>query len=67
MEEEISYQYLLDNVYHHPFCNFFAAPRVGCKLCESLYKKYPIKENEFLDEASERIMKENFPDVIKVR
>ena len=66
-ETAITYDTLLATVYHHPFCNYFAAPRIGCKQCESLYKLHPIKEGESLMDGAERIMRESFPDAKKVR
>lgn len=30
--------------FHHPWCNFFAKPRQGCKMCEKFYDQYPIND-----------------------
>lgn len=46
--------------YHHPFCNYFSAPRKGCKSCKELYKKYPINKNISIKETIEKY----FPNII---
>lgn len=49
---------------HHIFCNYWMLPRENCKFCDKYFEKYPYKEGENETEAVERIMKENFPNVI---
>ena len=44
---------------HHPWCNFFGKPREGCKLCEKLYREYPV-----VGESYGEMMAKYFPDVI---
>ena len=45
---------------HHPWCNYFYRPNPQkCKMCERLYKEYPIN-GMTLDE----MMGKYFPDVI---
>ncbi len=46
---------------HHPWCNFFMRPREGCKMCEGLFKDYPIKPGESTDD----LLKKHFPNVVK--
>jgi hypothetical protein len=45
---------------HHPWCNYWLLPRRGCKMCEGLYKNYPLN-GRTMDE----MMKEYFPNVIE--
>jgi len=46
---------------HHPFCNFFALPREGCKMCEKFYKRFPMDD---VGNPTDVITK-YFPDVAK--
>lgn len=45
---------------HHPWCNFFGAPRKGCRQCEGLFARYPDVTMDNLSEST----KKYFPDAI---
>ena len=47
---------------HHPWCNWFTLPPEGCKMCEGLYRKYPMSPTDTADDLLER----HFPDAVKV-
>ena len=40
-------------------------PRLGCKLCDKLYEKYPIDNNKIGSEV-DKIMNKYFTDVKKI-
>ncbi len=42
-------------------------PNFFCKYNEDLYKKYPYKEDENPQEAGDRIMKESFPNIERIK
>lgn len=44
---------------HHPFCNYFAQPREGCKMCEKFWAKYPMEPGM----TPMDLVKKYFPDV----
>jgi len=44
---------------HHPFCNYFAQPRKGCKMCEKFWPKYPMERGM----TTMDLVKKYFPDV----
>jgi hypothetical protein len=48
-------------VSHHPFCNYFANPVVGCKMCARLNAQYPDVPVDPSD-----WVKENFPDAVEI-
>ena len=50
-----------DQVEHHIWCNFFGAPREGCKMCEGLYEHYPMDKL-----SGDELLEKYFPEVIKV-
>lgn len=55
-----------EEIYHHPFCNFFGRPREGCKQCEMLYNNYPLHDDEIPDlNCADRLIQEYFPNIIK--
>ncbi len=45
---------------HHPWCNYFGAPREGCKQCEGLFARYPDVTMDNISEAT----KKYFPEAI---
>lgn len=51
---------------HHIFCNYFMNS-LPCKYCTRLWEKYPYQEGESPEEAGNRIMKEEFPNAVKIR
>ena len=46
---------------HHPLCNFWGAPRKGCKMCERFYRDYPVYDTEV--EEPPDLVKKYFPGV----
>jgi len=48
-------------VLHHPWCNYFMRPRKDCKLCEKLYKKCPVENEDSFEDLHQRY----FPEAIK--
>ena len=48
---------------HHPFCSWFLKPSEGCKMCEKLYKSYPIKIDNITKDSLYEITRKYFPDV----
>lgn len=49
---------------HHPFCNFFGAPREGCRQCQKLYDGYPMTDPDI--EEPRDLLRKFFPQVIDV-
>lgn len=45
---------------HHPWCNFFMGPRDQCKMCDDLFKRYPLDDGK----AAADLITEHFPNVI---
>lgn len=43
---------------HHAWCNFFMQPRAGCKMCERLYRDYPM------DVPIEEMVRKYFPEAV---
>lgn len=48
----------LEEIRHHPWCNYFYNARHGCKMCEKFYILYPFdwEKGDF-----ENLMKVHFP------
>ena len=46
---------------HHPWCNYFYREREGCKMCEGLFRKYPLN-----DLTPDEMLEKYFPNVKKV-
>ena len=44
--------------YHHIWCNYFLKDPNTCKMCDRLFKKYPM------DKPVEEMMKQHFPEAI---
>lgn len=50
---------------HHPWCNFFGAPREGCRQCEGLYRDHPVDDPDIKEPMD--LMRKYFPSIIDVR
>ena len=44
---------------HHIWCNYWMKDRKTCKMCERLFKEYPM------DKTPDEMLKKYFPDVKK--
>lgn len=46
---------------HHIWCNWWGRPRAGCKLCERLFKEYPV----YPGDKPGDLMKRHFPQNVR--
>jgi hypothetical protein len=49
----------MERIEHHIWCNFTNKDPNNCKLCDRLFKEYPME-----DKSPEKMIETYFPDVI---